>query len=247
MDPSTPLAQMPSAGGGSDFFLHFGVISAIAVAMIFWAFLIELPSVVILAVSAAAMALSAWMTPPMSDAATLFPIWKLLLFVPSHTNAVNVLYPFVPWLAPAGFGIVLGRIIYKKPGSVATVGTTLGAVLIAAHLAVAATVFGAFMKYPPTASFLTITLGVDLLLLAVFALMPKARLGALEVFGRSPLFFYLLHLYVFAAIGLAFPSGSSLLVVYAVWAVAVVAMYPLVAAYGRFKASKPIESIWRLF
>jgi hypothetical protein len=36
-------------------------------------------------------------------------------------------------------------------------------------------------------------------------------------------------------------------VMYAVWFGAVVAMYPLVAAYGRFKASKPVESMWRLF
>lgn len=247
MSPETLIAQMPSAGGGMDFFLHFGVISAIAAAMIFWAFLIELPSVVILAVSGVAMLLSVWMTPPMSEAATLFPVWQLLLFVPSHTNAVDVIYPFVPWLVPAGVGIVLGRLVYKQPGKTVMIAAGLGVALVAAYLVLSLSPYNAFLKYPPTPSFLSVTLGVDLLLIAIFAFAPAARLGVLEVFGRSPLFFYLLHLYVLALVGLAFRHGTSLPVMYAVWAVAVIAMYPFVAAYGRFKASRPVESMWRLF
>lgn len=187
------MAGEGAPGGGGDFFLHFAVISALGVAMIFWALLIELPSIVILAVSVAAAALSYWMIPPAGEIATLWPYWKLLLFVPSHRDAVNVMYPFVPW-----------------------------------------------------PSFLAVTLGVNLLLIGVFALTPKAKLGFLEVFGRSPLFFYLLHLHVLAALSFAFPNGSSLPVMYAVWAAVLVATYPLVAAFGRFKASKPVESLWRM-
>lgn len=246
-DPSTQVVQAPSPGGGTPFFLHFGVISALAVAMIVWAFLIELPSVIVLAVSAAAMAASMWMTPPMSEAATLFPVWKLLLFVPSHTNAVNVLYPLLPWLAPAGLGIVLGRIVYKKPSKTAVLCAGLGLTFVVAHFALAHLGFGAFLKYPPTPSFFTITLGIDLLLIALFTVLPANPVTAvLETFGRSPLFFYLLHLYVFALAGLAFRTGTTFPVMYAVWAAGLAVMYPMVAAYARFKAAKPVTSVWRM-
>lgn len=247
--PDLAMNQVVQPGGGSDFFLHFGVISALGVAMIFWAFLIELPSVVVVAVCAAAAAIGVWMTPPASEIATLWPYWKLFLFVPSHRDAVNVLYPWVPWLVPAGLGIVLGRIIYKSPSKTVTIGVGLGAMLIATHFALAHSgmpALSAFLKYPPTPSFLAVTLGVNLLLIGVFALTPQAKLGFLDVFGKSPLFFYVLHLYVLAALSLLFPNGSSLGVMYAVWFGVMVASYPLVAAFGRFKASKSVDSMWRL-
>lgn len=244
------MNQVTQPGGGSDFFLHFAVISALGVAMIFWAFLIELPSIVILAVCGVAMALSVWMTPPAAEIATLWPYWKLFLFVPSHRDAVNVLYPFVPWLVPAGLGIVLGRIVYKKPSKTVMIALGLGVVLIATHFALAHSgvpALSAFLKYPPTPSFLSVTLGIDLLLIAVFALTPKAMMGPLEVFGRSPFFFYLVHLYIFAALSFAFPNGTSLSVMYAIWAVALVVIYPMCVIFAKFKASKPVESMWRMF
>lgn len=246
-DPSTQVVQAPSAGGGTPFVLHFGVISALAVSMIVWAFLIEWPSVVILAVAGAAMAASMWMTPPMSDAATVFPVWKVLLFVPSHTNAVDVLYPAVPWLVPAGIGIVLGRLVYKAPGKTALLTAALGVAFVTAHFVMGHLGPSAFLKYPPTPSFFTITLGIDLLLIALFTALPANPVTAvLETFGRSPLFFYLLHLYVFALYGLAFRAGTTLPVMYAVWASGLAVMYPMVTAYARFKAAKPATSVWRM-
>ncbi len=245
--PDSPIAQAVQPGGGSDFFLHFAVISALGVAMVFWAFFIELPSIVILAVTAAAAALSLWMIPPASEIATLWPYWKIFLFVPTHRDAVNVMYPFVPWLVPAGLGIVLGRIIYKKPSKTVTIAFGAGAAFLAAYFVIGLSPFDAFLKYPPTFSFIAVTLGVNLLLIGAFALTPKAKLGFLDVFGKSPLFFYLLHLHVLAALSFAFPNGSSLPVMYGVWAAVLLATYPLVAAFGRFKASRPVESMWRMF
>ena len=61
------------------------------------------------------------------------------------------------------------------------------------------------------------------------------------------MFFYLLHLYVFAALSPLFRHGTSYAVMYAVWASAILAMYPLVKKYGAFEASKPVDSMWRLF
>lgn len=247
-------------GGGSDPFLMMAVISALGAGMIFWSFLIELPSIAVLAVSALALAASVMMQPPITAAATIFPVWQRLLFVPGHSNFIEVVYSFVPWLTPAGLGIVLARIAYKKPGRTMLLGVAGGVVLLIMfvvmrsasqgdpHLPLPGFIgFMSVTKYPPSPAFFSATLGIDLLLLAMFAATAAMRwLTPLEAFGRSPLFFYLLHLYVFGIASFAFPNGTSFPVMYAVWAVAIVAMYPACRWYGRFKASKPAESVWRL-
>jgi uncharacterized membrane protein len=257
------LASINPPGGGVDFILHFGVISALAAGMIFWAFLIEMPSVAVLGVSAAALAASVWMTPPVSDYGTLFPVLRLLAFVPSHANLVNVLYPWVPWLAPAGLGIVLARVVTRRPGSTAVVGGALGASLVVSFVVMRAAAFPfaephaplpgfiGFMsltKYPPSPAFLAATLGADLLLLAAFTATAKlAALAPLDVFGRTPLFFYLLHLWVFGLVSCAFPNGASFPLMYGVWAAVLAAMYPACMWYAKFKNRKPVDSMWRLF
>jgi len=257
--PSLPM-MLPTPGGGSDPMLFMAVISALGVSMIVWAFLIELPSIVVLGLSVLALVASVAMTPAVSAHSTIFPIWRVLLFVPGHSNVLELLYPFVPWLAPAGLGIVLARIVYKQPQKTALLGIGGGIVLLIMFVVMRSASQGdphsplpgfvGFMsltKYPPSPAFFSATLGIDLLLLAVFAMTVATRwLAPLEVFGRSPLFFYLLHLYVFGIASFAFPTGTSFPAMYAVWAVAIVGMYPVCRWYGRFKSSKPSESVWRL-
>ena len=102
-------------------------------------------------------------------------------------------------------------------------------------------------KYPPSLDFLLVTLGINLMLVSPLArVRTRAIAEPLEVFGRSPLFFYLLHLYVFGALSWAFPHGTSWPVMYAVWAVAVAAMYPACRWYAGFKTRRPVDSVWRL-
>ena len=60
------------------------------------------------------------------------------------------------------------------------------------------------VKYPPSVAFLLLTLGVDMLLLGLLARaesVAKVVLQALVGFGRTPLFFYLTHLYLYAYMG----------------------------------------------
>ncbi len=52
-----------------------------------------------------------------------------------------------------------------------------------------------FTKYPPSADFLLLTLGVGALLLAALEKAPARLVGVLTVLGGAPLFFYLIHLY----------------------------------------------------
>jgi uncharacterized membrane protein len=111
-------------------------------------------------------------------------------------------------------------------------------------------------KYPPSLQFLLMTLGPALLLLAFFDRRSLSRSSPLIVFGRVPLFYFVLHFVAahIAAFALAvatygwsaftfmwqpvpsmggnakaFPSGFGwdLWVAYAVWITIVVALYPL--------------------
>jgi hypothetical protein len=105
-------------------------------------------------------------------------------------------------------------------------------------------------KYPPSLSFITLTLGIDLLLLSAFAGLSQQLMHwgrPLLVFGRTALFFYLLHLYVYLVWGLAFPNGSSTTLMYAMWLVGLLILYPLCLWYAAFRQKKPLESVWRFF
>ena len=57
-------------------------------------------------------------------------------------------------------------------------------------------------KYPPSADFLLLTLGIGALLLAMFERVDRSA-AWLAIFGSAPLFFYLIHLYVLHAVNKA--------------------------------------------
>ena len=104
------------------------------------------------------------------------------------------------------------------------------------------------VKYPPSLSFLTLTLGINFALLALwirFQFPIERRFRPLLVFGRTPLLFYLAHLWLFAFLGIFFPKGTGLAVMYLIWLVALIILYPLCASYARFKGARPFTSLWR--
>jgi uncharacterized membrane protein len=124
----------------------------------------------------------------------------------------------------------------------------------------AATIISFFnaQKYPPSLLFLLMTLGPMLVALAALdregaAGGPAAR--PLVTLGRVPLFFYLAHvpfihliaaLWAYAFLGAPSPAyhstpagwGFGLPVVYGVWAVTLVALYPLCRRFAALKARR---------
>jgi uncharacterized membrane protein YuzA (DUF378 family) len=67
------------------------------------------------------------------------------------------------------------------------------------------------------------------------------------VFGRSPLFFYVAHLYLYGLIGLVLGSReTSMLQMYPYWLLGLAILYPLCWLYGRFKQRQVAGSLWRL-
>lgn len=103
-------------------------------------------------------------------------------------------------------------------------------------------------KYPPSLSFTLLTLGVGVLLLAALEKTDNAATRALSAFGGAPMFYYLLHLYVLLVAyrlllavfgpnqGARFGvDADAFRLVWVVWIALVVALYPAVAAFARFK------------
>jgi uncharacterized membrane protein len=107
------------------------------------------------------------------------------------------------------------------------------------------------VKYPPSITFILLTMGVNLVALSFFArLKPGVRrlVGPLVVFGRVPLFFYVAHLFIYAGMGnLISPRGMSIPAMVPFWLAGLLGLYPACLVYGRFKARQPANSIFRLF
>ena len=76
----------------------------------------------------------------------------------------------------------------------------------------------------------------------------RPPLSWLLVFGRAPLFFYALHMCVYAFMGLPFAlEMTGLGGVYVEWIVGLLVCYYPTKLFGRFKQSTSKDSLWRLF
>jgi uncharacterized membrane protein len=197
-----------------------------------------------------------------------------------------VLFPLVPWCAVMAAGYAFGALLQRSDRRVWT--ARLGAAMTIAFLLLRLTnlygnppamrggvtpgdwhvqatiektviLFFDTEKYPPSLQFLLMTLGPSLLLLALLDGKKLARPWQwITVFGRVPMFFYLLHLYLIHAMAVTvalilhqpyqwllagafwfneLPEGygHDLPFIYATWALAVVLLYFPCAWYARVK------------
>ena len=77
------------------------------------------------------------------------------------------------------------------------------------------------------------TLGPALMLLAWFDRLTFSPANPLIVFGRVPLFFFVVHLYALHL--LAWQRTGSLAIVYMIWIAVVVALYPVCRWFANLK------------
>ena len=186
---------------------------------------------------------------------------------------INVLYSIVPWIGVMALGYSFGSILTRAPavrdriclrfGLTATAGFVVIAAL-STYLADSGEDARPFLirmldqrKYPASQLFLLMTLGPAI---AVMPYAERAR-GAVrrvfEVFGRVPMFYYLLHIPVIHVLALAVwyartgnthasnfgtapyvwmpDSRWPLWLLYIVFAVAVALLYPACAWYAEYK------------
>lgn len=121
-------------------------------------------------------------------------------------------------------------------------------------------------KYPPSLLFTAVTLGCMMFMLAFAESVNNRFTKIVSIYGKVPLFYYLIHWYVvhvilliimfaqgfnwselqFGAFNFGRPkaaSGLPLWGVYLVWICVVIFMYPLCKQYSRYKLSHP-EKKW---
>ena len=215
------------------------------------------------------------------------PIWNLLHQVGAFPLAGRVFiaaYPLVPWIAVMALGFCLGPVFQRTRAERQRTLIGIGAAMTIAFLIVRAInaygdalawspqpspIFTALSflnttKYPPSLAFLLMTVGPALLLLGGFERLSFKRRNPLIVFGRVPLFYFVLHFFAAHTAALlvavavygsqawafmwqpvpsmggppnAFPPnfGYDLWVTYVVWAAIVAGLYPLCAWFARVK------------
>ena len=214
------------------------------------------------------------------------PLWMVLHeggLLSQSAGGVLAFYPILPWMGvmALGFGVapwLVGE--HRNERRIAMTGLAMIAAFVLLRLTnvygdasqwtadargLLWSVLGMLnvQKYPPSLLFLLMTLGPGLLLFVAFEHLRGAWLKPIAVFGRVPLFYYLIHtpLIVLSAViwaqftygqtvnFFAGPSGipaaytPSLPRVYLVWAVLMIVLYPVCAWYDRYKRAHP-EKRW---
>lgn len=255
------------------------VIWAIGVSMIVLAGLVWLPTRAVLAIGVAIMALHNLLDPIKAQSLGDFGPWWMILHEQGWNGFVFVSYPLIPWVGVMAFGYGLAPVFQMEPAKRARILTLLGLGMIVAFLVLRVlnlygdprpwsdqpgllrdgySVFNV-AKYPPSLNYLLITLGPALLLLPQLEKAKGWFAEVMLVYGRAPLAFYVLHIFLGHAlmlgVGLAtgYPAGvfigfmanpgpliesgwgHPLWVVYLVWAIVLVLLYPVCRWWGDLK------------
>ena len=217
-----------------------------------------------------------------ADLGALGPWWRLLhergplpLDLPGRVH-----YPALPWIGVVALGYAIGPVFLRPAAERDQILRRGAAAALALFLALrAANGYGdplpwapqkdalftalSFLnltKYPPSLDFLLVTLSGAALALPLLQRIAGALGAMLEIFGRTPLFFYVLHLYVglAAAIGLTLARGYTLADLevvmksgapppdfgvglggaYLAWIAIVLALYPICGWFAALKARR---------
>jgi uncharacterized membrane protein len=104
------------------------------------------------------------------------------------------------------------------------------------------------VKYPPSITFLLLTMGLDLLLLRLFHALRRVRLPRiLPAYGRAALFFYVLHLFLYMGLGHWVDRGGvSIDRMFLLWVLGLALLFLPCLWYGRMRQRQPPGSLLRL-
>jgi uncharacterized membrane protein len=268
------------------------ILWALGISMVALAALVHLPSRALAVASGVVIVLHNVLDPLQGSAFGAFAgLWNLLhqpgLVMVAGVPLAVVGYPFVPWVAVMAAGYCSGALFLRAPAERRRVLLRSGTAMVLAFLllralnlygdpvpwsgqasaALTACSFLRVTKYPPSLSFLLMTLGPALLALAWLERRGLPASHPLVVIGRVPLFYYVVHFWAihllaslmawlrYGNASLAFvvrplPSmggprelfpadfGYSLGTVYLVWAFIVALLFPLCRWFATVKARR---------
>jgi uncharacterized membrane protein len=244
--------------------VYVGVLFALGGAMMLGSALLWLGPEYLLGLTVALLIGTELLTPEAVSWNRPFPPLQRLLLVPGGDARLWVNYPVLPWLELVTFGMAFGHWLVDDARRAFERALKLGAAFILAFLVLrtldgfgnirprAGNTWIDFLnvvKYPPSISFSLLAMGTNLVILGLLArvgagLQPLLR--PLGVFGRVPLFFYALHLFVYVGLGLWLtPGGTSIVQMYPYWLLGLAILYPACDWYGRLKRRQPANPLFR--
>jgi uncharacterized membrane protein len=196
-------------------------------------------------------------------------------------------YPLIPWVGVMACGYAFGSVLTKPRTQYLLWLRNLGWGLIFSFVVIrGVNIYGdpkpwsvqsnllktilSFIncqKYPPSLAYLLITLGIAFLVLYLFEIKSISLLKPLIIFGRVPLFFYIIHLWLihFSAVLLALPKygfkaivlpyllssampkdyGYNLHHVYVIWIILILVLYLICNWFADYKVKN--KSWWLKF
>jgi uncharacterized membrane protein len=268
-------------------YILFGVVAVIGASMMVLALLIYLPKTVILLFGLILIFFHNSLDPLQHSREFSSFGWSLLhqfgFFLWGNHFTIQIGYPLIPWAGVLALGYCMGTLF--EPGydpwkrkKILGLGGTFAVLLFiflrffniygdpsvykpGATVIESLMIFFRVLKYPPSLLYLLITLGPVLLLLSRLKDDGISPSNPLVIFGRVPLFYYVIHLYIIHLIGvlvalssghpfsdmvadtfifnnkkLAGTYGLSLFWVYVIWILLAIALYPLCRWYADFKS-----------
>jgi len=243
--------ELHPSGWGLE--IYIGVLVALGGSMILGSLLVRLRTIHLLALTGLLVLGAELLTPDPGQWNQAFPAALRVLLIPGGSPELWVNFPVLQWLELAVLGMALGHLLAKDAGKAYQQALKAGATLIVAFVvACYLDGFGNILprmgndwidflnvvKYPPSIAYILLTKGTNLTILGLFGLASQKVerfLQPLATFGRTPLFFYITHLFLYLGLGLLVaPNGTSIPV-----------MYPFCLWYARFKQRQPAGSVFR--
>lgn len=249
------LFLYPQAMPGELIVVNFGIISLFGFLFIILSFIRKIHSFYLFSFSMGTL-LVYWVAFPslaqkvyMTQNSTLVGI-ATILFLPTENSGgaiISGIYPVFPWISVILLGLLYGRLCSTLSGATKIGGLKkysflLGVGLILFFIIYESSTGTRLSKYPPSLGFLTLTLGVVLLLLGSAQFFEERGIpnNILQTYGRVPFFFYIVHLFMYSLI----PSltgtyaGYSLLTTYFAWFCGLPLLYFLCRWFYDFKKKR---------
>jgi len=207
-------------------------------------------------------------------------LFRLDVFPVTPNFTFAVLYPFIPWFGIMLTGYACGQLFLleekKRRRTLLLTGLSVLAFFVILRFAnfygdpipwksqksplFTFLSFISIFKYPPSLLYTSLTLGIMFLTLAAADGVRNRFVSIVSVYGKVPLFYYILHWYLihslmfllifyqgfsweelpFGAFQFGRPpakSGVELPYIYMIWAFVVITLYPLCKWYNGYKAA----------
>lgn len=252
--------KMVMPGAETDFLIPTSVLYGLGMCMIIGGWLWQLKPWQLLTITIGSFGLSWFYITNLNPDQAFSPLEHFLI-VPGRSWGALVIYPIIPWLGVATFGMFWAQLLQSQGEKFYKISLFTGLSFVSLAILLRFNDLANFniddnddwisfftlVKYPPSIVFALLTCGINLILLFLFSLLVnQSWLRPIHVFGQTAMFYYIAHLYIYAAIGYAFPNGCSLPMLYFCWILGLVLLYFICNWFLNFKQKKPATSFWRM-